>query len=111
MSSSTVILPLERSRYFTDSDGHLATTKRSDEIITLSINWGDQLASGESVSSVAYVDGGVTSSSASLSTPTSTITVTGTGELEITATLSTGRKLQRVVRFYAPDSEMVRDYR
>jgi hypothetical protein len=103
MSSFTVVLPLERQYYFTDRDGVLATVQRSDEIRTLSIDWTDLLADSETVSSVAYTSSGVTTSAPSLATPVSTVTVTGTGELAITATLSTGRKLQRVLRYYEPE--------
>jgi hypothetical protein len=111
MSSATVILPLERSRYFVDRDGYLSTSKREDEKTTLVLDWTDQLASGESVSSVAYVDSGVTSSGAALTSPNSTIVVTGVGEVEVTATLSTGRILQRVVRFYDSAGARAMDYR
>jgi predicted RNA-binding protein (virulence factor B family) len=104
-------MPLERTRYFADDEGVLSTTKREDEILQLVIDWTDQLSSGETVSSVAYVDSGVTTSSASATTTTSTVTVTGIGETEITATLSNSRKLQRVVRFYAADGSRARDYR
>lgn len=110
MSSGTVILDLERSRYFQD-DGALATSKREDEILTLSLDWTDQLATGESVSSVAYEANGVTTSGAALTSPVSTITVTGTGWVEVTATLSTGRKLQKIVRFHEADGPKALDYR
>lgn len=110
MSSVSAILPLERTRYFTDRDGELATSKRNDEIIQLSLDFTDQLATSETVSSVATVASGVTLSSASLATPVWTANVAGVGEVEVTATLSTGRKLQRVVRFYGTDG-MASDYR
>lgn len=103
MSSVAAILPLERTRWFSDRDGALATSKRSDEILLLSLDWTDQLDSGETVSSVAYVDDGVTTSGATLASPVSTVLVTGIGEVEVTATLSTGRKLQRVTRFHGTD--------
>jgi hypothetical protein len=103
MSSATVILPLVRTPYFRDRDDVLATTKRSDEIVTLSLDWTDQLETAETVSSIAYSASGPTTSSPTLATPVSTVTVTGVGELTVTATLSTGRKLERVVRYYEPD--------
>lgn len=109
MSSQTVILPLERSRYFRDHDGLLSISKRSDEIVSLPIDWTDQL-SGETISSVAYVDSGVTRSSTSNTTTTSTTLVTGVGETEITTVTSGGRKLQMVVRFYDAEGVGVRDY-
>lgn len=111
MSSSAVILPLERTRYFRDRDGVLATSKRYDEIVQLVLDWTDQLASGETVSSVAYEDSGVTRSSTSNTTTTSTTSVTGTGETEITVTTSAARKLQAVVRFYGAEGVRAGDYR
>lgn len=110
MSSYTHYGPLERTRYFTDDEGYLSTTKTEDEILAFAYDWTDELATSETVSSVAYVASGVTTSGAALASPVSTITVTGVGELEITPTLSTGRKLQRTVRFYAPKGTWSTDY-
>jgi len=109
MSSSTVVLPLERSRYFVDRDGVLSTSKREDEIMQLILDWTDQLGS-DTISSVAYVDSGVTTSSKSTTTTKSTCNVTGVGETEITATLASGRSLQRVVRFYDAEGHKQADY-
>ena len=111
MSSSTVILPLERTRYFRDADGNLATSKREDELLTVVLNWADQLASGETISSAAYEDFGVTRSSTSNTTTTTTTSVTKSGYFEVTVTLSTGRKLQQLVRFMATDVAVSSDYR
>jgi hypothetical protein len=99
MSSLSIILPLERTRWYTDRDGVVATTKRYDETIEVAVDWTDQLATSETVSSVAYDASGVTTSGAALVSPVSTVTVGRTGDLEITATLSTGRILQRLLRF------------
>lgn len=110
-SSFTLFAPLVRTGYFTDRDGVANVCQRYDEITTLNIDWTDQLASGETVSSISYSASGPTTSSASLASPISTVTVTGSGELEITATLSTGRKLQRVVRYVEPQtSDESEDY-
>jgi hypothetical protein len=111
MSSIALDLPLERTRWFRDADDVLSTVKRSDEVVQLVINWVDALATSETVSSVAYVDSGVTRSSTSADTTTSTTSVTGNGETEVTATLSTGRVLQKVVRFYSPSGMASSDYR
>lgn len=101
-SAITIYEPTERVRYFRDRDGAWATTKTNDEIVQVSLDWTDGLATGETVSSVAYTASGPTTSGAALVSPVSTVTVTGTGDLEIAATLSTGRKLERTVRFYEP---------
>ncbi len=110
MSSSTVYLPLERSRYFRDADDVLSTSKREDEIIQLVLNWSDQLASSETISSVAYSSSGVTTSGTSNTTTTTTASITGTGETEITVMTSTSRKLQMVVRFYDAEGSRAGDY-
>ncbi len=111
MSSSTVILPLRRTRWFRDADGNITYSKRWDEILQSVINWADQLASGETISSVAYEDHGVTRSSTSNTTTTSTTNVTGGGYFIVTVTLSTSRKLQKIIRFVTTDGPEQTDYR
>lgn len=111
MSVVAALLPLERTRWFRNRDGKLSTSKRFDEIVGLSLDFTDQLASGETVSSVATVPHGVTLSGASLATPVWTANVTGVGYFEWTATLSTGRKLQDLVVFYGTDEDLGSDYR
>ena len=111
MSSSTFYQPTVRSRWFKDRDGIVSTSKRSDEIIGVVINWAPQLATGETISSVAYEDSGVTRTGVSNSTTTSTCNVTGIGYFIVTATLSTGRKLQDVRRFYDVCGANPEDYR
>mgnify|MGYP001590501062 CR=1 FL=1 len=111
MSSSTVILPLERTRYFPFRDG-IATTKAVDDEIQLVLDWTDELASGETVSSAAYVDSGVTTSSKSVATPLTTCTVNKTGYTTVTVTLSTGRTRERRVYFISPHGGLgATDYR
>lgn len=112
MSSSTVILPLERNHYFADADGIISTEKYQDEILQLVLDWSNELATGETISSAAYVDSGITTSGKSTTSTTTTCTVTGVGSTEITVTLSTGRKLQRWVRYYDKQApSMSSDYR
>jgi hypothetical protein len=106
MASSTVLVPLERSRYFSDQDGSLATVKREDEVLGLVIDWSDELGA-DTISSVAYADSGVVTSGKSSTTTTTTCSVSGTGEFEVTVTLASGRKLQRVVRFHAPEGVLL----
>ena len=101
MSSFSVVFPLSRRRHFIDRDGVVSVTKRSDEIVQAGADWTNELASAETVSSVAVATSGPTVSGASLVSPVWTANVTGVGEIELTATLSTGRKLQRLMRFYA----------
>jgi hypothetical protein len=111
VSSITAFLPLERNRWFRDRDGILSTTKREDEIVGMTIDWSRQLASGETISSVAYEDSGVTRTGTSATTTTTVDNVTGIGETEVTVTLSTGRKLQELVRFYDREGARAGDYR
>jgi hypothetical protein len=106
---SIITLPLERNRYFIDHDGAMATTKREDEKLYLPINWTDPLE-GATISSVAYVDSGVTRSSTTNGTADTYTYVTGLGETEITVTASDGKILQKVVRFYGEQGAGRRDY-
>lgn len=109
-SLQSLILPLERQRWFQDQDGVMSTSKRDAEIIAVGLDFTDELASAETVASVALVNMGLTSASGILATPVYTLTVSGTGEAEVTATLSTGRKLQRVLRFYGEEGGATSDY-
>lgn len=106
---TTYYEPLERNRWWDDGDAY-ATTKREDEIVRWAHDWSDALQTSETVSSCAYDDDGVTRTNTSLASNVSSADVTGIGEFEVTATLSTGRKLQRVVRFYAQDGTRKTDY-
>jgi len=88
--------PLHRKQYFLDGQKRVTWTKSSDEINTYDWDLTDELASGETVSSVATDVSGVTLNSGSLASPVYTLTVTGTeGSIRMTATLSTGRVLER----------------
>jgi hypothetical protein len=99
----TVYLKPKRNRYFHDKDGVLSTAKREDEIVPLIINWSDLIGSA-TISDVSYDDSGVTRSSTSNTTTTTTTYVTDIGETEITVTLSTGEKVQMLVRFYEEET-------
>jgi hypothetical protein len=113
VSSFSVVRPTERMRYWTDNDDADATTKHENEALlwTWDLDKSGELASGETVSSAAYEDSGVTRSGAGTSATTVYATVTGLGEFKVTVTLSTGRKLVRVVRFYAKVGSKPTDYR
>jgi hypothetical protein len=104
-------MPLRRTRYFRDAYGNLTTSKREDEIVQVVLNWDPWLAAGESISSVAYDDSGVTRSATTNTGSVTTTSVTGSGSFEVTVTLSTGRKLQQVVRFISTDTGVTSDYR
>lgn len=110
MSSSSVAWPLERRRHFQDGDGNMAFSKRDDEITQVVLNWDSQIG-GDAISSVAYEDHGVTRSSTTNTGSTTTTSVTGSGYFEITVTLTSGRKLQRIVRFISTDGGEKSDYR
>ena len=103
--------PLVRNRWFVDQDGAFATPKRLDEIIAWSHDWTDALASGETISSAAYVDSGTTRTNVTAVSPITAADVAGVGEFEVTVTLSTGRKLQRVFRFYDYGGSATSDYK
>ena len=103
-------LPLERSLFFADDDGALATAGREDGHVPVIIDWGNLLLSGETISSVAYDDSGVTRIGTALSGSRTTDYITGIGETEITCTTSLSRKLQKIVRIYAESSSVQADY-
>jgi hypothetical protein len=102
MSSLTFYEPLERTRFFEHLDG-IGTVIAEDDDVQVNWNLGDFLASGETVSSAAYEDSGVTTSGKSVSSPTVTFTVTGWGYTTVTATLSTGRTKEKTWYFLPPD--------
>lgn len=107
---TSIYLPPERVRFWRDGDSVLSITKRENEVVPLIIDWSDRIGSA-TISSVAYDDSGVTRSSTANTTTTSTTYVTGIGETEITVTLSTGEKIQKLVRFYEQEGDSgVSDY-
>lgn len=107
-TTNTLLLPANKNgpltafnnRWFRDTDGAIATTKHRDELLQVTLNWTDRLASGETVSSAAYEDSGVTRSGVSVSTPSTICSVTGLGEFEVEVTTSASRKMVERVRFY-----------
>lgn len=111
MSSSSFAIPLERTRHFRDGDGNVCYSKRDDELLQVVLSWDAALAPGESISSVAYEDHGVTRSDTSNNGSKTWTSVTGSGYFEVTVTLSTSRKLQRIIRFISTDGGEKSDYR
>lgn len=102
MSSSLIFEPgfgnsRQRNRWYWDGDAW--ATSVTDETEDIKITWDltDYLAGSETVSSAAYADSGVVTSSKSVSSPQVIFTATGIGETKVTATLSTGR--EHVTRF------------
>lgn len=111
MSASTFREPLVRTRHFVDDDGAIAYVKADEDEIQITWDLTDYLASGETVSSAAYDDSGVTTSGKSVSSPNVIFTATGLGETEVTATLSTGRTVERTFRFMSPSGNRASDYK
>lgn len=107
---TTFFIPPVHVRYGYDADGAILCVKRLNEVVPLIIDWSDRIGS-VTISSVAYVDNGVTRTSTSNTTTTTTTYVNGIGETEITLTLSTGEIIQRVARFYEEEGgENTGDY-
>ena len=100
MSGFAGFEPLRRNRWFDDGDA-AATTKREDDLVQWSWDWGDILESGDTVASAAYVDSGTTRTNVALATPVTSADVAGLGEFEVTVTTTNGQKHQRVFRFYS----------
>jgi hypothetical protein len=93
------------SRWYRDVDGYLTDTKREDEVLDIKWDITDALDTGETIASVAYDESGLTVNSSGSSGNIITLNVTETGSVEITATLSSGRKLQEAFRFRGEDAE------
>lgn len=109
----TLHLPIERSEFYLDHDRLPSVVKHRDEIKDYKIDWGEQLSSGETISSVDYEANGVDVDNSSLATPVSTVTISQSdGSLKVTATTSAGRKLVETLRFYSPaeGSDRASDY-
>jgi hypothetical protein len=117
MSSSVIFAPgfgtsRQNPRWQPDEDGvpFAVLNKNTDD---LAVVWDltDYLASAETVSSAAYSDSGITTSSKSVATPQILFSVTGIGETEVTATLSTGREVtQRFRTYLAQGMSRQKDY-
>lgn len=113
-STITSFDPPERpgSQWFRDINGVPTTSKHKDEILLLTVDVSESVASGETVSSASWSDSGVTTSSRNTTSTTVYANVTGTnGGTTVTITLSTGRKLVRGFRFIdVPDGSQGTDY-
>lgn len=81
-----------------------------DDITGINVDLTDILASGETISSVAWESGGVTVSGEANSTTSYQANFTSVGTASATATLSTGRKIKRTWRLRGIDSPLVSDY-
>lgn len=111
MSSATTFFePLRRREYTIDDDGAVAYVKAELDEKKITWNLTDWLESGETVSSAAYEDSGVTTSNKSVSSPSVIFTVTGLGETTVTVTSSNSRTFERTFRFRAPTGRTPADY-
>lgn len=108
MSSSIVFEPgfgnsRQRGRWFWDGDAWATSVPDATDDLKVTWDLTDYLAGSETVSSAAYADSGLVTSSKSVSTPQILFTVTGVGETKVTATLSTGRTHVSKWRVYLAD--------
>ena len=113
MTASISMLQRRRRQDFRDDEDVLSYSKREDDVMSLVLDWTEDLAligSTETIASVAYEDSGVTRSGTSNTTTTTTDKVTGLGETEITVTTNNSHKIQRLVRFYSSDGHRDSDY-
>lgn len=99
MTSAAAYLPTERSKYGRDASGALFTSKDYDDDVQLVLDWSGYLGD-DTISSVAYSDNGVTTSSKTNTTTTSTCTVTGLGFVDITITAASGRTYVQRVKYH-----------
>lgn len=102
MSAVTFFEPLRRTNHTIGSDGAVEYTKAEDDEMKVTWPLTDWLESGETVSSAAYDDSGVTTSNKSVTSPNVVFTVTGLGETTVTITTSNSRTYDRTFRFNPP---------
>lgn len=95
-------LPSRTARPFPYLDGLAIVAAEADDT-QITWNLGDWLASAETVSSAAYEDSGVTTSSKSVSSPSVIFTITGHGYTTVTATTSNNRTKEKKFYVLAPD--------
>lgn len=99
---STYLIPLERKEFFLSPAGLPTWIKEDDEILLITLDWLDKL-DGETISTSAWTDNGVTTSSASNTTTTASMTVTKTDGYSINKiTTSGGRTLWQRAAFVSP---------
>ena len=97
---ATVVLSESRRPTFADRDGVETMPKSESSVSTVTLDWADLLASGETISSAAWSDDGVTCTGETISGATTYATVTGTsGETQIKIVTSASRTLVRTIKF------------
>lgn len=100
MRSTATLTPREhRTRWYTDRDGALATSKRRDEVIRVELDLRDRLESGETLTGSTYQASGNLTVPAWTGNLNNAFRVGGLGEMTITTTTSLSRTLQTVLRF------------
>jgi len=107
-STFTTYAPIVRSPSFKE-DGYETESKYSDELITRTKDVSEDLASGETVSSVSYDSSGPTVSGTSNTTTTFTFSVKYTGTVTVSVTTSSSRILIYKYQFIAKDQQSL-DY-
>jgi len=100
---STLRLPLRRRHWYQDHDGVWTRTKREDEVLSETIDFADQLGSGETLSSVTVHDSGPTISSEAVSGTELTYTVTKTGSVTFRVVTSDSRTLEVELHYRSLD--------
>ncbi len=117
MSSSIIFAPgfgtsRQNPRWQPDVDDvPFAVLNKETDDLAVVFDLTDHLASAETVSSAAYADSGITTSSKSVATPQVLFSVTGVGETEVAVTLSTGRVVtQRFRTYLAQGLSRTKDY-
>lgn len=92
-------VPKHRREYSTGIDGWPTISKHADESWRHTIDWSDELASGETISTSTWESGGVTLSAAGTTSTTSYVTVTGTGYAKNTVVTTGVTPARTLVRF------------
>lgn len=109
---STFIIPKDESEYFIDREGRLTYVQHEEATRAYTLDWSDQLNTGETISTSTWDEEGVSVDSSSNTTTTTTATISQTnGAAKNTITTSAGRTEIKRIFFVAPvHDEAVDDY-
>lgn len=100
MRCYTTYIDSARKQFFADEDGVDSIGKDSGSKESYTIDWADDLSTGETISTSLWECSGVTSTSPSNTTTTATTWITeSSGYATNEVTTSTGRTLRKTLRF------------
>lgn len=96
----TVIAADSRRHAFRDVDGVETVPKAEDAVMAYAVDWSDQLASGETISTATWTDDGVVCTGETISGGVTSAAVSGTnGATKVRITTSASRTLVTTINF------------